>query len=53
MIRQPRGRTAVRVGRQAKRAGPRRLAPSEQVLWRDVVPARHLGIRPAKKLTRE
>jgi hypothetical protein len=30
MIRQPPGRTAVRVGRQAKRAGPRRLAPSDR-----------------------
>jgi hypothetical protein len=31
-----------RVGRQAECTGPRRLTPSEQVLWRDVVLARHL-----------
>ena len=31
------------VGRQAERAGTRCLAPCEQMLGRDVVPARHLG----------
>jgi hypothetical protein len=49
-IRQHRDEQRCRVGRQAQCVGPRRLVPSEQMLWRDVVPARRLQHDRARRI---